>query len=352
MTRSKHRRPGYPIYSGLLTFAALLLASGSALGDGDERRSIGRIERLDTALDGLVPRDAKMEVLCAGLAWTEGPVWVRDGGFLLFSEIPNNALIRWDRAAGCRVFLKPAGYTGAAPRGGESGSNGLVLDHDGRLILCQHGDRRVARLDAPWDDPQPNFVTLADRFDGKRLNSPNDAVVHSSGAIYFTDPPYGLEKNVDDPAKELGFQGVYRIAPEGGLMLVSKELERPNGIALSPDEKTLYVANSHGPRPILMAFSVKDEGTLGEGREFFSARQLAKRYDGSCDGMALDQRGNLFATVPGGVAVIAPDGRHLGMLLTGKRTSNCTFGEEGSTLFITADDSLLRIELSTKGLGF
>jgi gluconolactonase len=195
-------------------------------------------------------------------------------------------------------------------------------------------------------------VTLADRYDGKRFNSPNDATVHSSGAIYFTDPPYGLEKNIDDPAKELPFQGVYRIAPDGAVTLLTKDLERPNGIALSPDEKTLYVANSHGPRPIIMAFPVKDDGMLGEGREFFSARDLISKYSGSCDGMTVDQHGNLFATTPGGVTILAPDGAVLGMLLTGERTANCEFGEDGGTLFMTADHYLLRVRLTTKGNGY
>jgi gluconolactonase len=324
---------------------------GTAMAEEVGRRTLGRIERFDTALDELVSPNAKMEVLCEGFAWCEGPVWVRDGGFLLFSDIPNNAIMRWDENSGCALYLKPAGYTGHSPRGGESGSNGLALDREGRLILCQHGDRRVARLDAAWNDPQPNFVTLADRYDGKRLNSPNDAVVDSNGAIYFTDPPYGLEKNVDDPAKELPFQGVYRIGPDGELKLLTQELERPNGIGLSPDERTLYVANSHGPRPVIMAFPVQDDGALGAGRQFFDARSLTAKYEGACDGMAVDEKGNLFATVPGGVAVISPEGKHLGMLLTGKRTSNCTFGEDGGTLFITADDLLVRVRTSTKGKG-
>lgn len=314
--------------------------------------TIGSVERLDPAIDQLVPPDVKMEVIGEGFAWCEGPVWVRNGGFLLFSDIPNNAIMRWNEKSGCTLYLKPAGYTGESPRGGESGSNGLAIARNGRLILCQHGDRRIARLDALGDHPQPKYVTIADEYNGQRFNSPNDVVVHSTGALYFTDPPYGLEKNMDDPTKELPFQGVYRIAPDTKVTLLTTELERPNGIAFSPDEKTLYVANSHGPRPIIMAFPIKDDGTLGEGREFFSARELIKQHEGSCDGMTVDEHGNLFATVPGGVAVIAPDGKHLGMLLTGKRTSNCEFGEDGSTLFITANHNLLRIRLNTKGSGF
>ncbi|MCI0334618.1 MAG: SMP-30/gluconolactonase/LRE family protein [Planctomycetes bacterium] len=334
-----------------------------ARAENDATRAIGRVERLDPALDKLVPQDAKMEVIGEGFAWCEGPVWVRNnthphrrgdrgGGFLLFSDIPNNAIMRWDHKSGVRLYLKPAGYTGNSPRGGESGSNGLTLDRQGRLILCQHGDRRVARLDSAWENPKPKYVTVAGRYDGKRFNSPNDAVAHSSGAIYFTDPPYGLEKNVDDPAKELPHQGVYRIDPDGKVTLLTKDLERPNGIAFAPDEKTLYVANSHGPRPIIMAFPVKSDGTLGEGREFFNARDLDAQLEGACDGLTVDKHGNLFATTPGGVTIFSPDGKRLGSLLTGKRTSNCEFGEDGSTLFITADDLLLRVPLSTKGVGY
>jgi gluconolactonase len=312
---------------------------------GEARPTIGRIERLDPSFDQLVPSDAKLEVICEGFEWCEGPLWVGDGEFLLFSDIPRNAIMRWDEKSGCSQYLEPAGYTGQAPRGGESGSNGLALDRQGRLILCQHGDRRIARLDADWNNPQPKYVTVADRYDGKRFNSPNDAVVHSSGAIYFTDPPYGLEKNMEDPAKELAFQGVYRIDPDEKVTLLTKDIERPNGIGLSPDERTLYVANSHGPRPVVMAYAIKNDGSLGEGREFFDARELASKYEGACDGLEVDKQGNLFATVPGGVAVISPDGKQLGMLLTGKRTSNCTFGEDGGALFVTAHDVVLRVRL-------
>jgi gluconolactonase len=315
-------------------------------------RTIGKIERYDPAIDKLGPSDAKMEVIGEDFAWCEGPAWAPKLNCLLFSDIPNNAIMRWDEKSGVTLYLKPAGYTGDSPRGGESGSNGLAIDRQGRLILCQHGDRRVALLELTPGKQKPNFVTVADRYNGKRFNSPNDAAVHSSGAIYFTDPPYGLEKNMDDPAKELDFQGVYRVTPDGNVTLLTKELERPNGIAFSPDERTVYVANSHGPRLIIMAFPVKADGTLGEGREFFNAADLGKNHEGSCDGMTVDKNGNIFATTPGGVTILSPEGKPLGMLATGKRTSNCTFGEDGATLFITADDTLLRIELSTTGIGF
>ena len=340
----------------LIVLASLLYMNIDRILAADPPRTIGSIERLDPALDKLVPANAKLEVIGEGFAWCEGPVWVRTntppfrggdggGGFLLFSDIPNNAIMRWDEKSGVKLYLKPAGYTGDSPRGGESGSNGLTLDRQGRLILCQHGDRRVARLDSTWDNPKPNYVTLADRYEGKRFNSPNDAVVHSNGAIYFTDPPYGLEKNMDDPAKELTFQGVYRIAPIGKVTLLTKDLERPNGITFSHDEKTLYVANSHAERPIIMAFPVKVDGTLGEGREFFNTNSLKVILEGACDGLTVDKLGNVFATIPGGVAIFSPQGKRLGTLLTTKRTSNCEFNEDCSTLFITADDLLLRIRL-------
>jgi gluconolactonase len=319
--------------------------------DEKSPKTVGSIERLDPALDKLVPPGAKMEVIGEGFAWCESPLWVRDGGFLLFSDIPNNAIMRWDAKSGSKIFLKPSGYTGKAPRGGESGSNGLVLDRKGRLILCQHGDRRVASLESAWGNPQPKYVTLADRYEGKRLNSPNDAVADARGNIYFTDPPYGLEKGMDDPKKELSFQGVYRIGPDGKLTLLISDLERPNGIALSPDEKFLYVANSYEPRPVIMMYQLRDRGNIGKSRVFFNAHELAGKL-GACDGMTVDADGNLFATIPGGVGIFTPNGKQLGLLATGDRTANCEFGEDGSTLFIAANHRVLRIKTATKGVGF
>jgi gluconolactonase len=339
----------------VLTLIASLLThhGGNVLAaESGTPQTIGRIERLDPALDKLLPPDAKIEVIGQGMAWCEGPVWIRDGNFLLCSDIPNNALMRWDATSGLKLFLKPAGYTGANPRGGESGSNGLTLDRQGRLILCQHGDRRVARLDSDWKNPKAKYVTLADRFEGKRFNSPNDAIVDSQGAIYFTDPPYGLEKGVEDGKKELPYQGVYRISPEGKLTLLTKELERPNGIALSPDEKTLYVANSHDERLIIMAYSLSTDGSLGKRREFFNANKQNALGQGSCDGLTIDKNGNLFATIPGGVAIFTPEGKQLGLIAIDDRTANCEFGEDGSTLFICGNHNLLRVRTNTKGLGF
>ncbi len=308
--------------------------------------AIGNIERLDPRLDQLVPPGAVLEKLAEGFRWSEGPVWVTDG-YLLFSDIPNNAVMKWDPVKGLSVFLKPAGYTGEQPRGGESGSNGLALDRAGRLILCQHGDRRIARL-----EKDGSFTTLVDRFQGKRFNSPNDLVFKSNGDLYFTDPPYGLAKGPDDPARELDFCGVYRLSADGKLTLLTRELTRPNGIAFSPDEKTLYVANSDPQRAIWMAFPVKDDGTLGPGRVFFDATPWVKKLKGLPDGLKVDAAGNLWATGPGGVNVFSPDGTLLGRINPDQPTANCCFGDDGSTLYVTANQYLCRIRTKTKGLNF
>lgn len=309
--------------------------------------TVGSIERLDPRLDALVPPGAAIEVLAMGFAWAEGPVWVPDergglpAGSLLFSDIPHNRVHRWNAKDGVSVFLEPAGFTGPAAYGRERGSNGLTLDREGRLISCEHGDRRLSRLERDGGK-----LTLADRFEGKRFNSPNDAAVHSSGAIYFTDPPYGLPKQMDDPRRELEWCGVYRVAPAGEVTLLSKTMTRPNGLAFSPDEKLLYVAQSDPKAPLWRVFRVEPDGTLDEGRTFFDATGLAARRKGLPDGLRVDRAGNLFATGPGGVLVFAPDGTHLGTLLTGQATANCAFDATGTTLYITADSLLCRVQLT------
>jgi gluconolactonase len=310
--------------------------------------TLGAIERLDPRLDAIIPPGALIEKLAEGFDWSEGPVWIKEGAYLLFSDVPSNTVYKWKAGKGVSEFLHPSGYTGATPRGGEPGSNGLTVDSQGRLVLCEHGDRRVARL-----EKDGHKTTLADRYDGKRLNSPNDLVYHSNGDLYFTDPPYGLEKNVDDPKKELAFQGVYRVKPSGEITLLTSELSRPNGIAFSPDEKTLYVAVSDPKRAVWMAYDVKSDGTLANGRVFFDATALVgPEHKGLPDGMKVDQNGNVFATGPGGVFVFSPDGKHLGTINTGEATANCGWGEDGSVLYITADMYICRIKTLTKGKGF
>jgi len=338
----------------LLALAAVWLTTtdGAPVKIG---QPFGKIVRLDPAFDELIGKDAELEVLAGGHVWTEGPVWVpREGGFLLFSDIPRNRVYKWQEGKGESVFLEPAGYTGRATNLKEPGSNGLMLDPDGKLVLMEHGDRRVARLE-DWASKKKK--TLADRYEDKRLNSPNDGTYKSNGDLYFTDPPYGRmlkDGKADEfPDRDLDFCGVYRLSKDGKLTLLTKEMTKPNGIALSPDEKTLYVANSDPKKAIWMAFPIKDDGTLGEGKVFFDATKMVHADNpGLPDGMKVDAKGNLFATGPGGVLIFTAEGKHLGTIATGVPTANCAFGNDGSMLYVCADKSLTRIKTKTKGKGF
>jgi gluconolactonase len=329
--------------------AAATAAAGPALSKverpGPDGQTMGTIHRDDPAFDKLVPPNAKIEKLADGFDWAEGPVWIKEGGYLLFSDIPKNSIFKWKEGEGKSLFLKPSGYSGKKPRGGEPGTNALLRDPAGNLVACEHGDRRVSRIARDGA-----HTPLASSYQGKRLNSPNDAVFKSNGDLYFTDPPYGLEKNWDDPARELDFCGVYRVTPDGKVTLLTRELSRPNGLAFSPDEKTLYVANSDYARPVWMAFDVKADGTLGKGRVFYDASEWIKeKKPGLPDGMKVDEKGNVFATGPGGVHVFTPEGKHLGSIDPGVATANCAWGDDGSTLYMTADKNLCRIKLSTSG---
>ncbi len=309
-----------------------------------ERPSMGEVVRTDKRIDQLLDRDAKIEVLASGFEWAEGPVWVKDGGYLLFSDIPRNSIMKWSETDGLSLFLKPAGFTGTVDYGREPGSNGMTLDAEGRLVACEHGDRRISRL---YKDGGKR--TLVDNYQGKRLNSPNDLVFKSNGDLYFTDPPYGLPKNFDDSRRELDFCGVYRLSKNGDLTLLTRELTRPNGIAFSPDEKTLYVANSDPDHAVWMKYPVKDDGTLGAGAVLLDVTAEFKRgMPGLPDGMKVDAQGHLFAGGPGGIYVIAPDGVVLGRIDTKQRTANCAWGDDGSTLYMAADHYLCRIRTKTR----
>jgi gluconolactonase len=324
--------------------------------------TFGKLEVNDPVFFTLIELSAPIEKLASGFDWSEGPVWIkpgrapasfgpaswREGGYLLFSDVPSNTVYRWKAGEGVSVFLRPSGYTGKVPRGGEPGSNGLTTDSQGRLVLCEHGDRRVGRLEKGG-----RHITLAHTYEGKRLNSPNDLAYKSNGDLYFTDPPYGLVGNVADPAKELSFQGVYRLKPGGELTLLTDKMTRPNGIAFSPDEKTLYVANSDPKQAVWMAYDVKPDGTIANGRVFFDATSMVgPTKKGLPDGLKVDASGNLFATGPGGVLVFSPDGKHLGTINTGEATANVGWGDDGSMLYITADMFLCRIKTRTRGNGW
>ena len=305
------------------------------------------IERLDPALDALVDSAARVDTVCEGFVWSEGPVW-KDGA-LFFSDVAANILYRWRPGSKrAEVFLEPSGGIAANPDFVEPGSNGLALDREGRLLLCQHGARRVVRLE---DDNRTQTV-LADRFEGRRLNNPNDLVVHSSGAVYFTDPSYGFKERDASPLKEIAWNGVYRIAADRTVSLLTKDLRFPNGLAFSPDEKILYVAVSDAVSPHVVAFDVREDGLLGSSRLFFDAIPLLKRgLKGTCDGLKVDVYGNVFTTAPGGVSVLSAAGKILGNILIGV-TSNCNWGDDGSTLYVTADDRVCRVRTATRGRPF
>jgi len=312
-------------------------------------KTIGEVERLDPAIDALIAKDAKIEILASGFTWSEGPVWVDEMDALLFCDIPPNKIHVWKEGqTDAPVYLSPSGYTADVQRGGEVGSNGLIINKQGQLVLCQHGDRRIAYLDAKWNDAKPNYVTIADKFEGKRFNSPNDVIQRSNGDYYFTDPPYGLEFQMKDPTKEIDYQGVFKSSSDGSVTVLSKTMTRPNGLAFSPDESILYVANSDPDKAIWNAFDVAKDGTVLNERVFYDATGMAGK--GLPDGMKIDKAGNIFATGPGGVLVFNADAKLLGKIHTTEATSNCAFGgKDRDYLYMTCDMHLMRIKLTTAG---
>jgi len=306
---------------------------------------VAYIEVLDEELNQLIDPRSKLEILSEGHSWTEGPLWLEDQKMLLFSDIPRNTVYSWTKENGVKEYLKPSGFTGEHFEGSEPGANGLLLDPEGSLVLCQHGNRQMAKMISGIDDPKPDFTTLVSNFDGKKLNSPNDAVFDSNGNLYFTDPPYGLAKRMEDPKKELEFQGVYRSDPSGDLHILDAELSRPNGIAFSPDEKILYVANSDPERAIWMAYDIDKESGILSKKIFYDVTELTSSEKGLPDGLKVNNAGYLFATGPGGVLIFNSSGKHLGTIKTGRATSNVAFNSDQTVLFMTADSYVLKLNL-------
>jgi gluconolactonase len=302
------------------------------------------VERLDPRLDEIIAPGVLPEIVADSFNWSEGPLWLPEEQLLIFSDVPENTVYQWSEHSGLKIYLNPSGYTDTLRRGGETGSNGLLRDPAGRLVLCQHGDRRMARMDAPLDNPEPKFVTLADKWQGKRFNSPNDAVYNSKGELFFTDPAYGLEFRWEDPKREIDFTGVFKLNTDGDVTLLVDSLQAPNGIGLSPDETRIYVASS-GKDASLYEYSISDDGSLRDGKVFFDARELQKSRRGSPDGLVVREDGIIFASGPGGVLIFTPEAEHLGTILTGQATSNCTLDSENSYLYMTADMFLMRIRL-------
>ncbi len=337
------------LFAGCQTSQDTGQAARAALKPQVDFPAVGKIERLDPAAEAMFPAYTQIERVAQGFVWAEGPVWVAEQHCLMFSDVPKNVVYRWTEprgdAAGLSVFLRRSGYTGPEERAGESGSNGLTLDPKGRLVLCQHGDRRVARL-----EPNGRFKTLAAYYKFLRFNSPNDLVYRSNGDLYFTDPPYGLEGGNQDPKREIMFNGVYRMTPDGEVAMLTNTLTFPNGIAFSPDESTLYVAVSDPARPVIVAYDMMPDGSLGPERVFFDAKPLAAEgRQGLPDGLKTDLAGNVFATGPGGVLVISPRGRLLAILDPGSVVANVAWGNDGTVLYMTAKDSLCRVRTFTSG---
>ncbi|MBJ7320270.1 MAG: SMP-30/gluconolactonase/LRE family protein [Brevundimonas sp.] len=308
---------------------------------------VGLLIIVAIALDRLIAPDARLETLASGFTWSEGPVWIADGGYLLFSDVPENRIHRWSERDGVSVFMEPSGYDGPdASVFREPGSNGLIAGPRGSILMADHGARAIARVDLATRAK----TLLATRYGDARFSSPNDLVQASNGAIFFTDPPYGLKDMDRSPLKETAYNGVYRLDPDGVVTLLDDSLSFPNGIGLSPDQRTLYVAVSDPERPLLLAYDLSRTGPAMKPRVLMDfSDQVGPSNPGLPDGMAVDRAGHLFATGPGGVHVLTPEGRSLGRIDTGGAAANCTFGEDGRSLFITAGDRLLRLRTLTLG---
>jgi gluconolactonase len=344
-------------YMVLCGAMALMSTVSVAAAAGEANPVATKIERLDPGLDAIVAPDAKLERLASGFKWTEGPIWTRDG-YLLFAEISSNSIRKIGKDGKVSIFMQPSGYAETKPYGGpEPGSNGMTLDHQGRLTVAGHAARTVWRLESL--DPHSSKTILADSYQGKKLNSPNDVTYKSDGSLYFTDPPYGLRTQLDtDPAKEQKVNGVYRIpgaaaqkagaAPDRAkLQLLITDLTRPNGIVFSPDEKFLYV-DSSAPKKIWMRYPVKADGTLGPGTLIYDATSDTR--PGAPDGIKVDVKGNLYGTGPGGIWIFSPEGKHLGTIDLPGSAGNLNWGDDGKTLYITESGEVLRIRMKIQGV--
>lgn len=324
------------------TILCLLSIVGCSQDEAAESEIIdnaGTIERLDPRLDALIPLDANIQKLASGFTFTEGPVWDKRSDILYFSDVRDNTIYSWSEDEGVNVFIQPV--FAEETDHPSVGSNGLTLDREGRLILMEHGYRRVSRLEANGER-----TTLIDNYRGNRLNSPNDVAWHTNGWLYFTDPPYGMPGLENDPARELNYNGIYRLSPEGEIQLLERNQTRPNGLVFSPDEETLYVANSDAENKVWYAYTVI-HGIIGNSRIFYDVNDQSS--EGAADGMKVDTEGNLFATGPGGVWVFDPDGTHIGTIKPDEVPANVAWGDDGSTLYMTARTGLYRVKLSTSG---
>ena len=319
----------------------LLVGLITNLSAQEKKETIGSVERINPEMDLYVPKGSEIEILARGFGWSEGPVWVDQLNAVLFSDVRNNKAYRWDDKNGLSVFLDPSGFTGIVPANKKAGSNGLTLNSKNELVLAMHGDRRIAKLKS-WNEK--TFETIVNRYEGNLFSSPNDLVYAKNGDLYFTDPPYGLKDFNNDGLKELPYNGVYKLSYSGSLSLIIDDLSIPNGIAISNDQKTLYVNVSDREDMKIMAYDVTSSGVTN-GRVFFDGNELAKKDNGSFDGLKIHPSGTIFSTGPGGVLVIKPDGTHLGTIRTEKSSANCAFDSSFQNLYMTSHMYLTRIKL-------
>jgi len=327
--------------------AALSATTCAAAPVAPTRIDDGRIDRWDPAMDRIVPQDWKIEKLADGFGWAEGPVWIKAGGYLLFTDVPGNKMWKWSEKGGLEKFLDPSGAVSFDPDiWREAGANGLTVFDAKSILIADTGNRGIQRLDLKTKKKTP----VAMSFEGKKFSSPNDVVKMKNGVIFFSDPPYGFKKFDEAPEKEISFNGVYRVGKDGKVTAIEKELTRPNGVALSPDEGILYVAQSEGSKAIINAYSLDKSGNVTGKKLFHDATDLTG--PGAPDGLTVAADGTVFTSAAGGVLVLSKDGKRLGRIWDGKHTANCKFGDDGRTLYMTSSGMLARIRLSIKGEGF
>lgn len=335
------------VFSSVLASCANSTSQSNTNSNADSTKlekeypKMGNVEVLDPAMLAIIDSTAQVEKLADGMTWAEGPVWVNDGNFLLYSDTRQNIIYQWSEANGLQEFIKPAGFEGPGTYSEEQGTNGLLVNKEGFLIACDHGNRRIAKIDLKTKKKE----TLVDNWQGKKFNSPNDICQHPNGDYYFTDPPYGLPgRENDTETKEIAENGVYKVNAKGEATQVISNLARPNGIVISPDGKTLFVALSDGNNPFIMAYDIKEDGLLSEGRIFFDFKKQFPAESLAADGIKIDKNGNMFAAAGDGVVVINPAGKPIGRIRSTVHTANCAFATDGY-LYLTSTDQLLRVKL-------
>lgn len=333
-----------PIASATIIICAITLFACRSNNVKRNYKVMGSIERISNALDSIIYKNAKVEIIASGCDWAEGPLWVESQKMLLFSDVPKNIVYKWTEKNGMEKYLTPSGYTSTVKRGGEIGSNGLALNDESKLVLCQDGDRQIAWMNAGLDSPKTIFKIITNNYKGKKFSSPNDLAYNSQGELFFTDPPYGLEKGMDDPLKEIPFQGVYKVKKNGDVILLADTITRPNGISLTPDEKKLVVANSDPEKPYLYSYDLTGD-SLTNGRVFYDFTEAYKKEPRNPDGIKIDSKGNVYATGPGGVWIFDNMGKVLGKIRFPVDTSNVALSGDEKTLYITADMYVVRVKL-------